>query len=338
MKAVLLEEPGKFSLVDLDPPEEPRPGEALVRIKRIGVCGTDLHAFQGDQPFFEYPRILGHELGVEIVAVGENKFGLEVGDRCAVEPYLTCGRCIACRRGRTNCCVNLKCLGVHTDGGMRDAMILPASKLHKSKTLSLDQLALVETLGIGAHAIERAGLAPGETILVIGVGPIGLSVVEFTKQKQAQVIVMDLDQRRLDFCRQTLGIEQCVSGKWNPLSQLREVLSGELPTTVFDCTGSPQSMMNAFEYVAHSGKLVFVGLFSGNVTFHDPAFHARELTLMSSRNATGNEHQRITQLMEAGKINVTPWITHRMAYTSIVENFPRWVGSDSAGIKVIIDW
>jgi threonine dehydrogenase-like Zn-dependent dehydrogenase len=252
MKAVLLEEPGKFSLIDLDSPGDPRPGEALVRVKRIGICGTDLHAFQGNQPYFEYPRILGHELGVEIVAVGKNEFGLEVGDRCAVEPYLTCGRCVACRKGRTNCCVHLKCLGVHTDGGMRDTMILPTAKLHKSETLSLDQLALVETLGIGAHAVERAALAPGEAVLVIGVGPIGLSVVKFAKQKQAQVIVMDLDETRLNFCRQTLGIEQCIRGNLNLLDQFREGLSGELPTTVFDCTGSPRSMMNAFEYVARN--------------------------------------------------------------------------------------
>ncbi len=338
MKAVVLEKPGKLSLIDLDPPQGVQPGEALVRIRRIGICGTDLHAFQGNQPFFEYPRILGHELGVEIGAVGKNDLGLEVGDRCSVEPYLNCGSCIACRRGRINCCMQLKCLGVHTDGGMRDWLTLPISKLHKSETLSLEQLALVETLGIGAHAVNRASPAPGEVVLVIGVGPIGLSVVEFAKQKQTHVIVMDLSDKRLDFCHQTLGIQHCINGKIDPLQRLKKTLSGELPTTVFDCTGNPRSMMKAFEYVAHSGKLVFVGLFPGDITFQNPAFHAREMTLLGSRNATGEEHEQIIKLMEAGKIDVTPWITQLVPYTSVVEGFPQWINTDSAGIKTMIDW
>jgi 2-desacetyl-2-hydroxyethyl bacteriochlorophyllide A dehydrogenase len=338
MRAVVLEKPGKFALEELETPEEPGSGEALVYVRRIGVCGTDLHAFRGSHPLVEYPRILGHELGVEVIAVGENNNGLKVGDRCAVEPYLTCGSCVACRRGRTNCCVELKCLGVHTDGGMQDKMILPVSKLHKSDTLSLDQLVLVETLGIGAHAVERAFLSPGERVLVIGVGPIGMSVIEFVKQKKAQVIAMDLNQRRLDFCSRELGVEHCIQGKANAIEQLQETLSGALPTTVFDCTGSSQSMMNAFQYVAHSGTLLFVGLFSGNVTFHDPEFHMRELTLLSSRNATGKEHEQIIKLMESGRIAVGSWITHRISSSSIAESFSQWVNAESAHVKAIIDW
>lgn len=338
MKAVVLEKPGQFSLIDLDSLEELQLGEALVQIRRIGICGTDLHAYQGDQPFLQYPRILGHELGVEIIAVGQNTRDLKVGDRCSVEPYLTCGSCIACRRGKSNCCVSLQCLGVHTDGGMRDRMIVPISKLHKSEILSLDQLALVETLGIGAHATARAALSPGEVVLVIGLGPIGLSVVEFAKQKQVQIIVMDLNKRRIDFCRQSFGIEHCITELASPLAQLREILLGELPTAVFDCTGSPQSMMDAFQYVAHGGRLILAGLIPGNVTFHDPAFHAREMTLLSSRNATGEEHQGIIDLIEARKIDITAWITHRISSTTIAEHFARWANSDLAGIKAMVDW
>ena len=338
MKAVVLERPGKFSLMDLDAPQEPRAGEALVCVRKVGICGTDLHAFHGDQPFFQYPRILGHELAVEVAAIGPNEEGLKAGDRCAVEPYLHCGSCIACRTGKTNCCVNLKCLGVHTDGGMQDRMILPTAKLHRSDILSLDQLALVETLGIGAHAVERSSLTSRETVLVIGVGPIGLSVVEFARQKNTHVIVMDVNQARLDFCGRILGVEHCIHGKENALGQLQEILGGELPTAVFDCTGSAESMLKAFEYVAHSGKLVFVGLFSGNVTFHDPTFHSRELTLLSSRNATGKEQQRVIKLMEAGKIDIAPWITHRLSSTSIAENLFQWMSAPSAGIKTLVDW
>jgi threonine dehydrogenase-like Zn-dependent dehydrogenase len=136
MKAIRLEEPGRLTLLSVEGPsllDSIQPGDALVRVGRIGVCGTDIHAFIGNQPFFNYPRILGHELGVEVVAVGDSVTNLKPGDRCSVEPYLDCGNCIACRRGKPNCCVNLQVLGVHTDGGMREAFVVPSRKLHLRK-------------------------------------------------------------------------------------------------------------------------------------------------------------------------------------------------------------
>jgi len=130
MKSILLVEPGVFRATELPEASKPGPGEALIRVHRVGVCGTDLHAFRGKQPFFSYPRILGHELGVEVLAVGEGVTSIAVGDRCAVEPYLNCGRCIACRRGKPNCCTQLKVMGVHVDGGLRERFLVPAAKLH----------------------------------------------------------------------------------------------------------------------------------------------------------------------------------------------------------------
>jgi threonine dehydrogenase-like Zn-dependent dehydrogenase len=221
---------------------------------------------------------------------------------------------------------------------MRDTMVLPISKLHKSETLSLDQLALVETLGIGAHALERAALTAQDTVLVIGVGPIGLSVVEFVKQADLQVIVMDANPKRLEFCRRVFQVEDCILAGEDPIQEIRDRLFGDLPTVVFDCTGNSQSMTSAFGYVAHSGKLVFVGVFSGDVTFHDPMFHAREMTVLGSRNATAKDHCRIIQLMEAGKIDVRPWVTHRLSPAALLENFPGWVSTDSPAIKAMVDW
>ena len=178
MLQIVLDQPGRFSSRDVAEPT-PGPGEALVRVHRIGVCGTDLHAFAGRQPFFEYPRVLGHELGVEVVAIADGAVGSElvVGDLCAVEPYLNCGTCSACRRGRTNCCRALRVLGVHIDGGMSPLLAVPVEKLHRSRSLTLDPLALVETLGIGGHAVERAAPQPGENLLIIGAGPIGLGAI-----------------------------------------------------------------------------------------------------------------------------------------------------------------
>ena len=174
---VRLEEPGRFQLHS-EPAPAPGPGEALVRIHRIGVCGTDLHAFAGRQPFFDYPRVLGHELGAEVVAFGpDTKTDLKPGDRCAIEPYLNDPTSPASRAGKTNCCENLQVLGVHTDGAMRPLVTVPAHKLHKSDKLSYDQLALVETLCIGAHATERSQPGEHDTVLVVGTGPIGLGAL-----------------------------------------------------------------------------------------------------------------------------------------------------------------
>src|SRR5258708_25748462 len=161
MRTIVLDRPRQLSVVDGPAARPPGPADALVRVQRIGICGTDLHAYLGEQPFFSYPRVLGHELGVEVVEAGRDAAGLPPADRCAVEPYLTCGACIACRAGKTNCCARLQVLRVHADGGMRELMTLPARVLHRSEELSPDQLALVEPLCIGAHAGARAGIEAG---------------------------------------------------------------------------------------------------------------------------------------------------------------------------------
>lgn len=201
MQALVLEEPGRLSLQTLIDCQSPGAGEALVRVHRAGVCGTDIHAFAGKQPFFQYPRLIGHELGVEVLEVGAGVDGLRVGDRCAVEPYLNCGECIACRRGRGNCCASMKVLGVHVDGGFRERFIVPAHKLHPSTSLTFEQLALVEALAIGAHAVSRGQVEPGEWTLVIGAGPIGLGVMQFARRAGGRVIALDLSRERLQFCR-----------------------------------------------------------------------------------------------------------------------------------------
>lgn len=338
MKTIRLEEPGRLALLSTAAPSQLQAHEALVRVHRIGVCGTDIHAFGGRQPFFSYPRILGHELGVEVVQVGSDVTNVQRGDRCAVEPYLNCQKCIACRRGKPNCCTDLQVLGVHTDGGMREQIVMPARKLHPSSTLTLDQLALVETLGIGAHAVERAGVESGEWVLVIGAGPIGLTAMQFAIEAGAQVIVLDINQERLNFCHEQLGVPHTINAaQHDVLDALKQITANDLPTIVFDATGNSQSMMASFDYVAHGGKLVFIGLFQGDVSFNDPNFHRRELTLMSSRNARPTDFARIIRLIEAGRIDTTPWITHRASFEDVVSQFPLWVKPESGVIKALIE-
>lgn len=336
MRTIFLEEPGRFVLADTLEPDAPGPGEALVRVHRVGICGTDLHAYRGRQPFFTYPRILGHELGVEIVALGSPSDTLQVGDRCAVEPYLNCGACIACRQGKTNCCAKLRVLGVHIDGGMRNLIHVPMAKLHKSAILSLEQLALVETLGIGAHAVDRAQLTPGEFALVIGAGPIGLSVVQFAQAAGARVIVLDTNAHRLNFVGERMGVAHRVAAHESPLEAVGAITGGDLPTAVFDATGNSDSMQSAFQYVAPGGRLIFVGLFLGNVTFYDPDFHRKEMTLLATRNSTAADFRRILALLEAGKVDTEPWITHRADAEEMTALFPSWLEPETRVLKAVV--
>lgn len=299
MLQIVLQRPGEFASAQAPTPL-PAAGEALVRVRRIGVCGTDLHAFTGRQPFFEYPRILGHELGVEIVELGPGNEGcsLRPGDRCAVEPYLRCGHCAACRAGRYNCCETLLCLGVHADGGMRQWISLPVELLHGSSKLSVEELALVETLGIGAHAVARGQLQEGESALVVGAGPIGLATTQFALLAGGHVTVLEPNATRRNFVER-FG------------AAALDAADGRTYDVVFDATGSAVAMAASLYHVAHGGRLVFVGLTRDNVALDDPTLHRREVTLYASRNSC-HDFPRIIALIESGRLDTEPWITHRL--------------------------
>jgi 2-desacetyl-2-hydroxyethyl bacteriochlorophyllide A dehydrogenase len=312
-------------------------GQALVKISCVGICGTDLHAYRGNQPFFSFPRILGHELAVEVVALSGDPYGLRIGDCCAVEPYLDCGECQACRRGLSNCCERLQVLGVHVDGGMVQYLKVPTGKLHPSNRLKKEQLALVETLAIGGHAVERAGVESQDLVLVLGAGPIGLSVVEFVKRSGATLVVADRDEHRLRFCQEKMGVDKVLVAGETLLDELRKELNGDLPTVVFDATGNATSMMKSFEYCAHGGKLVFVGLFQGDVSFHDPTFHRKELTLLASRNATAHTFRTIINAIENGRMDTSHWITHRLPFDQLPDRFPDLLKPESRVIKAIVE-
>lgn len=340
MKTIVLETPGQFRLTETAEPGAPGPGEALVRVKRVGICGTDLHAFRGRQPFFSYPRILGHELGVEVVALGATAqaHNLQVGDICAVEPYLNCGVCSACRRGKTNCCQQLKVLGVHIDGGMREYITVPVHKLHKAQGAPVEHLAVVEMLCIGAHAVRRAQITPGESALIIGAGPIGLATMQFAKLAGAELICLEVNPNRIEFCRQHLGVQHFIHATQGVETELQRILGGDMPTLVFDATGNPQSMMGAFTYVAHGGKLVYVGLVQGDLTFNDPYFHSHELTLLATRNATSEDFAYVVDCLNTGKIKLDPWITHHASPAELIETFPTWLDPANGVVKAMLDF
>ncbi len=337
MKVIICDQPDLFRY-DERPMPVAGPGEALLRIRRIGICGTDLHAFRGRQPFFSYPRILGHELAAEIVAMGEDVTDLQIGDAVTVMPYLECGDCIACRNGKTNCCTSLQVIGVHVDGGMQEFITLPVDHLLKAPGVSYDELALVECMAIGAHAVRRAGVAAGEDVLVVGAGPIGFGIMQFARIAGARVITLDLDDRRLEFARSHARADATVNGgNENILRLIADLTGGNGAAVVFDATGSPQSMMQAFDYVAHGGRYVLVSIVDAQISFYDPNFHKRETTLMSSRNATREDFLWVLQCLGDKRLDLTPLITHRCDFDHLVEEFSGWTSPDSGLIKGIVE-
>ncbi len=339
MKALQLEKPQQWRTIDIPEPENPGPGEALVRVHRVGICGTDLGGYLGKMPFFSYPRIPGHELGVEVLAVGDGVTNVKPGDRCAVEPYLNCQRCYSCRRGFTNCCENHKTLGVMCDGGLTQRIILPARKLHLAQNLTPEQCALVETLAIGCHAVNRGNPRAGEHVLVIGAGPIGLSAIEFAKLSGARTIVMDMNEQRLEFVRERIGVPDTILAKGNEsdVQSLAEITNGQLADVVIDATGSNTSMVRALEFASFAGRVVYVGITQQNLEFpHAPVMHRRELTLLASRNALSGDFTRIVQLIEDGKIDTRPWITHHADFDDVPNVFPSWLKPETGVIKAVV--
>ncbi len=338
MEAIRLKEPGVWETYKLNRPSVfLEPNQVLVKVNKIGICGTDLHAFKGTQPFFEYPRVLGHELAVEVLEIGAEVSNVTIGDRCSVEPYYNEKISQAVKRGKTNCGEYLRVLGVHVDGGMQGIMIVSSEFLHPSNALSDDQLALIEPLAIGCHAVDRAEISHEDIVLVIGAGPIGLGTIQFAQLTGARVIAMDIDDHKLEKCKEITNISDTINALGDVETLLTELLDGDLPTVVMDATGSEKSMLNTFKYAAAGGTIVFIGLFLGDIVFNDPYFHKKELTLKASRAALGSDFSRIIRLIEAGNINPTPFITHRIKFDDVPTEFEKLYTYKGDLIKAVIE-
>ncbi|MFN6129195.1 MAG: zinc-binding alcohol dehydrogenase family protein [Planctomycetota bacterium] len=339
MRAIQIAAPKQLKRIDIPEPDAPGPGMALVRTHRMGVCGTDVSCYLGKFPFFDFPRIPGHELGVEVLALGPGVHHLSVGDRCSVEPYMNCGDCYACRKGAGNCCTQLKVIGVMMDGGLCDRFVVRADKLHPSKLLSMDQLALVETLAIGCHACQRSEAGPNHRVLLIGAGPIGIATLEFVRLSGAEVTVMDMNPSRLDFVEKTYGIHRriAVSGSDSGLEAAKHYTDRDLYDIVIDATGNPHSMSSALQFVAPTGTLVYVGITQDQIAFKHPALHRPEISLLASRNALPKDFPYIIGLIESGIIQTEPWITHRTSFEDAVRDFDALTRPESGVLKAVIE-
>lgn len=335
MKTLICTTPGTFEY-GLTAMPSPEPGYALIRIRRIGICGTDLHAFEGTQPYFSYPRILGHELAGEIVDANAAA-GFQPGELVTVIPYENCGSCIACRRGKPNCCERVAVLGVHKDGGMVEFLQVPERLLVHGDGLTADQLALVEPLAISAHGVSRAGVEPGEYVLVMGAGPIGLAAMEFARIAGAEVIAADVNEQRLQFARNVLGIPHIVKVSTDIEEQLQRITGGDMPTVVIDATGNQKAINSGIFYLAHGGRYVLIGLQKELLMFPHPEFHKRETTLMSSRNATRADFEQVVHCIKNGLVKPERYITHRVRFGDVKNVFSSWLDPRNEVIKAIVE-
>jgi 2-desacetyl-2-hydroxyethyl bacteriochlorophyllide A dehydrogenase len=334
MKSLICVKPGEFALVETKKPQE-TPGHSILKLERIGICGTDYHAYDGNQPFFSYPRILGHEIAGSIEQTDSELF--KVGDRVTVSPYIYCGKCIACRNSKTNCCVAMNVIGVHSDGGMQEYISVPDHLLIHGNGLEPDQLALVEPLAIGAHGVARANILPEENVLVIGAGPIGLATADFVRIAGGRVIIMDVDVDKLEFCRKKMGYVDTIHALSEDTHlQLAALTNGEMPTAIFDCTGNLHAIERGFTYLAHSARYVMIGLQKQPVSFNHPEFHKREATLMSSRNALPKDFEHVINSIKNGNIQTENYITHRIKFEEVKDKFSSLRQPEETVIKALI--
>lgn len=309
---------------------------AIIKVNRIGICGTDLHACEGTQPFFSYPRVLGHELSGELVDFDDAP-GFEKGERVSIMPYFSCGTCIACRKGKPNCCANINVFGVHIDGGMKEYISIPSKYLLHGEGLSDDELALVEPLAIGAHGVQRADVREDDFVLVIGAGPIGLGTMELARIAGGKIIALDINENRLAFCKEKLKVHATINASAPDVKeQLLEITNGDMPTKVIDATGNLKAINNAINYLAHGGNYVLIGLQKEAFSFSHPEFHKRESTLMSSRNATQDDFEHVIKSMRNKLVAPETYITHRVNFDEVITNFASWLKPESGVIKAMV--
>jgi 2-desacetyl-2-hydroxyethyl bacteriochlorophyllide A dehydrogenase len=338
MKALVCSRPGLLEYKEKERPQLKK-DQAIIRIKRIGICATDLHAFEGTQPFFNYPRILGHELAADLIEL-DNGNGESFSEEEPITfiPYFNCGKCIACRQGKPNCCASIQVCGVHIDGGMTEYLSVPSYSIVRGTGLVYDALSLVEPLAIASHGVNRAKAEKGEYVLVIGAGPIGMGTMEMARIAGLEVIAVDINEGRLDFCGNKLKVKHTINAsKENVFDIVHSITNGDMASIVIDATGNQKAINNALQYLAHAGRYILIGLQKNELIFSHPEFHKRESTLMSSRNATRKDFEHVIDCMKKGLIDPTTYITHRVKFDEVKQEFDSWLEPSKGVIKAIVE-
>ncbi len=321
--------PGDFQLVEREIPHSTQPGWVLIDVSAIGLCGTDYHIYEGAHPFLEYPRVIGHELSGY---VAESAEGWNKGDLVVVNPYLYCGECRACKRGKHNCCSNIEVLGVHRDGGLCSRIAVPASNLYSGEGLTPIEAAMIEFLTIGAHAVRRSEITAGDRVLVTGAGPIGIGTALFARLKGADIHLMDLSDTRLISARKNFGFDIThIAGT--------DLLKGDLHDgfdVVFDATGNRESIEAGFSLLAHGGSYVLVSVVKGDISFVDAEFHKREMRLIGSRNSQKEDFDTVINALKNKLIDSKPLCSEQINLAQMPQRFLELTKDRENFIKAVV--
>jgi 2-desacetyl-2-hydroxyethyl bacteriochlorophyllide A dehydrogenase len=335
MKAVVCAQPGEIGVQEWPVPEASE-GIAIIKVQRVGLCGTDFHIYDGKHPYLEYPRIMGHELSGEVASTPAGS-RFNAGDRVIVNPYLPCQKCVACRQGKPNCCVEISVLGVHDHGGMCEYLAVPEPALYPAGNLTPDQGAMVEFLSVGAHSVRRGNISSGDRVLVVGIGPIGLGTALISRLEGADVTVMDANSSRVEKAREKFGFDKAVSLSANIRQELAAFTDNEFFDVVIDATGNAKAVEAGFDYVAHGGTYVLVSVVKDTISFSDPEFHKREMSLVGSRNATREDFECVIARIESGDLPTEKLHTHSCGLAELPEQLPKWSANPDDVIKAIAE-
>lgn len=335
MKTVLIDKPYEISVTDTEKPV-PKEGEALLKVLYCGVCGADVASYTGNQPFTTYPRIPGHEFSAEIVSIPENDKGLKAGDIITANPYFNCKTCYSCKRGFVNCCTDNQTMGVQRDGSFREYIVMPVERIYDGKGLSAKELALVEPFTISYHALHRATIKPGDKVLVVGAGPIGLFALIAAKAQGAEVYVADLLDGRLDKALH-FGADGVInSGKTDIKEEAMKVTDGNGFDVCVEACGLPVTFLSCIECAAFAANIILIGNGKKETTFLHSILLKKELNVFGSRNSYAKDFEAVIDLIAGGKVNVLDMVSAVYPIDEVGDAFKALASNDGSLAKVLI--
>lgn len=335
MRAFYISEPNASEICEIPVPS-PGPGEVLLETRLVGLCGSDLNTFRGLNPMVSYPRIPGHEIAAVIAASGPGvPAQFHAGRAVTVSPYTSCGQCSSCRRKRPNACQFNQTLGVQRDGAMANFFVAPWEKLYIADGLSLPELSLVEPLGVGFHAVTRAGVEPSDFVAVIGCGTVGLGAIAAAAARGAVTIAVDIDDHKLDTARQAGAAHSVHSGR-SPLAEsLKELTGGLGPDVVIEAVGTPATFRAAVEVVAFTGRVVYIGYAKEPVSYETKLFVQKELDIRGSRNSL-DEFPAVIEMLRGGRFPVAATISRTVNLGSAGQALTDWSNSPQSFTKILV--
>jgi threonine dehydrogenase-like Zn-dependent dehydrogenase len=338
MKALFLTEPGKTEIREIDQPAV-KDGEVLLKVGRVGFCGGDLNGFRGLFELQEYPVVLGHEVGAVIEEMGSGvPDSFRAGMKVTVYPYLNCGTCTSCKKGRPNACQDNKTMGVRRPGAMTRYITVPWEVLIRSEHLSLQELALVEPLTVGFHAVNRARLCAGESVAVIGCGIVGMGAVAASVSQEAEVIAVDIDDSKMDIARKA-GVAHTINTKKADLHEaLSEITKGEGPDVIIEAVGNSETYRAAVDEVAYTGRVVYIGYAKKPVEYETGMFVRKEIEIFGSRNCEKDvDFPAAIAYLEKGKFPVDDVISRVVNLDEAGKALAEWSENPGPITKILVD-